>query len=88
MNVFLEEDGARDYLHEYGRFDRRRHCTVRLPPLRERAEDVHPLVIHFLEHYKQRTGRFVSGISKDALRALISYEWPGNVRQLQNLGRR
>ncbi|HEV2903940.1 MAG TPA: sigma 54-interacting transcriptional regulator, partial [Pyrinomonadaceae bacterium] len=57
---------------------------IQLPPLRERPEDIHLLVIHFLEHYKQRTGRFVSGISKDALRALISYEWPGNVRELEN----
>ena len=55
-----------------------------LPPLRERREDIHPLVIHFLEYYKQRTGRFVSGISKDALRALVSYDWPGNVRELEN----
>src|SRR2546430_1914211 len=54
------------------------------PPLRERPEDIHPLVIHFLEHYKQRTGRFVSGISKGALRALTSYDWPGNVRELEN----
>src|SRR5437879_6127357 len=57
---------------------------ITLPALRERREDIHPLVIHFLEHYKQRTGRFVSGISKDALRALISYDWPGNVRELEN----
>jgi transcriptional regulator with GAF, ATPase, and Fis domain len=57
---------------------------IRLPPLRERAEDIHPLVIHFLEHYKQKTGRFISGISKDALAALMSYEWPGNVRELEN----
>lgn len=55
-----------------------------LPPLRERPEDIHPLVIHFLEHYKQKTGRFISGISKDALQALMSYEWPGNVRELEN----
>lgn len=55
-----------------------------LPPLRERPEDIHPLVIHFLEHYKQKTGRFISGISKDALQALITYEWPGNVRELEN----
>ncbi len=55
-----------------------------LPPLRERREDIHPLVIHFLEHYKQRTGRFVSGISKPALRALVTYDWPGNVRELEN----
>ena len=57
---------------------------IRLPPLRERPEDIHPLVIHFLEHYKQKTGRFISGISKDALHALIEYEWPGNVRELEN----
>ncbi len=57
---------------------------IRLPPLRERPQDIHPLVIHFLEHYKQKTGRFISGISKDALQALITYEWAGNVRELEN----
>jgi transcriptional regulator with GAF, ATPase, and Fis domain len=57
---------------------------IKLPPLRERPEDIHPLVIHFLEHYKQKTGRFISGISKDALQAMITYEWPGNVRELEN----
>ena len=57
---------------------------IHLPALRERPEDIHPLVIHFLELYKQRTGRFVSGISKDALQALVNYEWPGNVRELEN----
>jgi DNA-binding NtrC family response regulator len=57
---------------------------IRLPPLRDRPEDIHPLVIHFLEHYKQKTGRFISGISKDALEALVDYDWPGNVRELEN----
>jgi transcriptional regulator with GAF, ATPase, and Fis domain len=57
---------------------------IRLPPLRERPEDIHPLVIHFLEHYKQKTGRFISGISRDALQALVEYDWPGNVRELEN----
>jgi transcriptional regulator with GAF, ATPase, and Fis domain len=57
---------------------------IKLPSLRERPEDIHPLVIHFLEHYKQKTGRFISGISKDALQALITYDWPGNVRELEN----
>ncbi|HEX5707532.1 MAG TPA: sigma 54-interacting transcriptional regulator [Pyrinomonadaceae bacterium] len=57
---------------------------INLPPLRERPGDIHPLVIHFLEHYKQKTGRFVSGISKTALAALVAYEWPGNVRELEN----
>lgn len=57
---------------------------IELPSLRERPDDIHPLVIHFLEHYKQKTGRFISGISKDALQALITYDWPGNVRELEN----
>ncbi len=57
---------------------------ITVPPLRSRAEDIHLLVFHFLELYKQKTNRFVSGISKDALRALINYEWNGNVRELEN----
>jgi transcriptional regulator with GAF, ATPase, and Fis domain len=57
---------------------------IQLSPLRERIEDIHLLVIHFLERYKEKTGRFVSGISKEALRALVNYPWPGNVRELEN----
>jgi transcriptional regulator with GAF, ATPase, and Fis domain len=57
---------------------------ITLPPLRERIEDIHLLVFHFLERYKEKTGRFVSGISKEALRALVNYEWLGNVRELEN----
>src|SRR5687767_1554856 len=65
-------------------FSRLSVFPIKLPSLRERPEDIHPLVIHFLEHYKQETNRFVSGISKDALQALITYDWPGNVRELEN----
>ena len=57
---------------------------IRLPPLRERAEDIYTLLFHFLEYYKTKTGRFVSGISKAALQALMGYDWPGNVRELEN----
>jgi transcriptional regulator with GAF, ATPase, and Fis domain len=57
---------------------------ITLPPLSERAEDIHLLVLHFLELYKQKTGRFVSGISKEAMSAFVNYEWPGNVRELEN----
>ena len=57
---------------------------ITLPPLRERVEDIHLLVFHFLETYKEKTGRFVSGISKEALRALVNHEWLGNVRELEN----
>lgn len=57
---------------------------IALPPLRERVEDIHLLVIYFLEDYKDKTERFVSGISKEAMRALVNYDWPGNVRELEN----
>ena len=57
---------------------------ISLPPLRERVEDIHLLVFHFIEEYKKKSGRFISGISKDALHALINYHWPGNVRELEN----
>lgn len=82
-NVDLEravEEGAfrRDLFYRLSVF------PISLPSLRERREDIHPLVIHFLEHYKQRTSRFVSGISREALRALVTYDWPGNVRELEN----
>jgi len=57
---------------------------ISLPPLRERVEDINILVFHFLEDYKKKSGRFVSGISKEAMRALVNYGWPGNVRELEN----
>ncbi len=57
---------------------------VTIPPLRSRTEDIPPLVFHFLERYKEKTGRFIYGISKEALTALVNYEWPGNVRELEN----
>jgi transcriptional regulator with GAF, ATPase, and Fis domain len=55
-----------------------------IPPLRERPEDIHPLIYHFLERYKEKTKRFITGITKEAQRALVSYDWPGNVRELEN----
>ncbi len=57
---------------------------INLPPLRERRADIHPLMVHFLERYQQKTGRFVAGVAPDALQALIKYDWPGNVRELEN----
>jgi len=57
---------------------------IKLPALRERKEDINLLVNYFLEKYKP-IGRFViKGITRRALRALNSYSWPGNIRELQN----
>lgn len=57
---------------------------ISLTPLRERIEDIHLLVFHFLEEYKKKSGRFISGISREAMQAFVNYEWPGNIRELEN----
>jgi len=58
--------------------------TVRLPPLRERREDVPTLAAAFLRRYAAQNRRTVSGFTDAALRALDAYDWPGNVRELQH----
>ncbi len=64
-----------------------RLCVVQLslPPLRERPEDV-PMLAEFLLHrHASRLNRPVVNISEDALRALVRYRWPGNIRELENV---
>lgn len=58
--------------------------TIRLPPLRERLEDIPLLVDHFLKHFSGTHGRPVPTVSNAAMGVLRRYHWPGNVRQLQN----
>jgi len=59
--------------------------TVRVPPLRERHEDVRVLAQHYLRVYAAKNGRKLEGFSNEALERLESYAWPGNVRELENL---
>jgi transcriptional regulator with PAS, ATPase and Fis domain len=56
--------------------------AVRVPPLRERKDDIPVLVRHFLQKREGRGGRVVTGISREALHLLQRYDWPGNVREL------
>jgi transcriptional regulator with GAF, ATPase, and Fis domain len=58
---------------------------VRLPSLRERAEDIPQLVDHFLGIFSARYKREKNVVSREALRMLADYDWPGNVRQLENV---
>ena len=58
---------------------------IRIPPLRERREDIPLLAEHFVERVGHELGKDIGGISEDALKLLIEYDWPGNVRELQNV---
>jgi two-component system NtrC family response regulator len=58
---------------------------VEMPPLRERREDVPLLAMHFLERYARENSKTFIGFSPEAVEYLSAYEWPGNVRQLQNV---
>ncbi|MBI2222502.1 MAG: sigma-54-dependent Fis family transcriptional regulator [Acidobacteria bacterium] len=58
---------------------------MKIPPLRERLEDVPVLARFFFEHFKAKYHRPVEGIAESTLRVLSTYWWPGNVRELQNL---
>jgi DNA-binding NtrC family response regulator len=58
---------------------------IHLPPLRERRDDVPLLMSHFLQHYRTKHGRDVPGFTQAAVRALLNYDYPGNIRELQNL---
>ncbi len=58
---------------------------IRVPPLRERREDIPVFMNHFLHKFNQRDGRQVAGFTARAVDALLSYAWPGNIRELENL---
>jgi transcriptional regulator with GAF, ATPase, and Fis domain len=58
---------------------------IRVPPLRDRVEDIPELAGHFLKVYGQRAGKVVATMDDDALTVLKGYHWPGNIRQLENV---
>jgi len=56
--------------------------TVKIPPLRDRPEDISALISHYLSHFARRNDRTIAGITWEAIHALETYSWPGNVREL------
>jgi formate hydrogenlyase transcriptional activator len=58
---------------------------IRVPPLRERPDDIPLLVRHFAQHFAQRMNRRIESISSETMSALCNYRWPGNIRELQNV---
>ena len=58
---------------------------IRLPPLRERKEDIPLLAVHFLGKYRDKSSSTLRSIDPGALRKLVAHDWPGNVRELENV---
>jgi transcriptional regulator with GAF, ATPase, and Fis domain len=58
---------------------------IRVPPLRERVEDIPSLVWTFIEEFAKSFGKNIESVSKESLQALQQYGWPGNVRELRNV---
>lgn len=58
---------------------------IRIPPLRERREDIPLLVQHFMEKFARRMGKRIETVPKATLQKLVDWPWPGNVRELQNM---
>jgi two-component system, NtrC family, response regulator PilR len=58
---------------------------IKIPPLRERKEDIPLLVNHFVRKYSAETGKEIEGVSPEALELLLGYSFPGNVRELENI---
>ncbi len=61
---------------------------IRVPPLRERREDIPLLVAHFIEKAGRKMPRSIRGVSPEAMALLIAFDWPGNVRELENVVQR
>jgi DNA-binding NtrC family response regulator len=59
--------------------------SIQIPPLRERREDIPLLVDHFVEKFNIEMGKQIRGVSEEAMRTLMDYDWPGNARELRNV---
>jgi transcriptional regulator with GAF, ATPase, and Fis domain len=59
--------------------------SLRTPPLRERKVDIFELSLHFLRRHAERVGKPLSHLDNEAIEALVAYDWPGNIRELENV---
>jgi len=80
LEELVEESGFREDL-----FYRLNVFSIKLPPLRERSEDLPLLAQTFIEEFNLKTDRHVKGLSRESLNLIKKYSWPGNVRELKNV---
>ena len=79
------EQAMRDGAFREDLYYRLNVVTIQIPPLRERREDIPPLLDHFLRKFAEKNRRAVTGLTAAARDALLRYDYPGNVRELENL---
>ena len=80
LSDLVEKDAFRDDL-----YFRLNVVKLIIPPLRERREDIPLLIEHFIEKFNLKMGRIINGVSNDVLELLMYHDFPGNVRQLENI---
>ena len=80
LNQLLKNGGFREDLYY-----RINVVPIVIPPLRERKEDIHQLLEHFIKKFNAENNKNVKGVSKEGLELMMNYDWPGNVRELENL---
>jgi len=79
----LEEIGAGNFREDL--FYRLNVVPIQIPPLRERREDIPLLADHFISKFNERLKKQIVAISPEAVEQLVAYNWPGNIRELENL---
>lgn len=79
------EEAVREKQFREDLFYRLNVIQIKLPSLRERKEDIPLLVNHFIKRYSEELGKQITQVSPEALRILMQYDYPGNVRELQNI---
>jgi len=82
-NKRLEQEIRREHFRE-DLYYRLNVISITMPSLRERSTDIPELVRHFIQIYNRETGKKISGLTHEAMRKLLEYTWPGNVRQLSS----
>jgi len=80
INVLISNEKFREDLYY-----RLNVMDIYIPPLRERKEDIIPLTKHFLEKHSKKANKKIDGFTKEAMDVLMSYSFPGNVRELENI---
>lgn len=79
------EDCVEQQLFREDLYYRLKVMVLNIPPLRDRQEDILPLVMLFIEHHNKEFGKSIKGITADATQKMLNYRWPGNVRELKNV---